>query len=817
MQYDIWSAAKRPEAFKGLSSLVLLEARVRAMQLSLIQAGSTHVDREMRSPINTTPNVNTPLKEPIDQSTLGTQVGPFMRSLVASAVIGPVTVVIVISFVTLVYAGAPPEFLARGVGLTLFGSLLFAALSVFAGSVPGVVHIAQDNPAAILGLATAGIVGSMSATAPPESIFATIAGAVVLSSLLTAALFLLLGALRLGNLVRYLPYPVIGGFLAGTGVLMIQGAIRSMTGVAVSFGTLSTLLSPDALVQWLPGLLLGALLTVALRRYSHFLLLPGILVVATALFYLCLWIGGISLAEARHQGLLLATLPSGTLWQPLSPAMLTQVDWRVLGAQMGTLIAIPILCTIAILLNGSGFELIRRRDLDFNRELRVAGIGNLLSGLSGSHPGYMALSLSTLVQRMGASTRATGLLITLIFGAALGFGASVLAYIPPLLLGGIVLFLGFSFVIEWLYDTWFRLNKLDYLVIVAILVAINGIGMLAGVALGTGLAVIIFVFDYSRINVVKHALSGANYHSTVDRPSHQRTLLMGAAERLHIFELQGYLFFGTANRLLEQVRQRVEASELPVPHYLLLDFRQVNGMDASAVLSFVKMKQLAAIHNIVLIFTHLSPLDRERLQSEVLTPNDCGRWRVFADLDHGVEWCEEQIIAGAPIGGSQRASAVEQLAQLLSGHPQAKIGVVGQSQPANAVVQSAQRLLEQMERRALEPGDYVIRQGQAPHGLYFLTSGQLTAQLDMPDGRAIRLRAMQPGVVVGELGLYTNTAASASVVVDEPSIVYYLPAQKLAQLAESHPELAAALHFAIAQLVSARLLTATTTIEALRR
>src|SRR4030095_12432893 len=74
------------------------------------------------------------------------------------------------------------------------------------------------------------IAASIAATVPAgtgrEALYATVIAAIVLTTLLTAATFLLLGQFRLGALVRYLPYPVLGGFLAGTGWLLVLGGGR---------------------------------------------------------------------------------------------------------------------------------------------------------------------------------------------------------------------------------------------------------------------------------------------------------------------------------------------------------------------------------------------------------------------------------------------------------------------------------------------------------------------------------------------------------------------------------------------------------------
>jgi SulP family sulfate permease len=87
--------------------------------------------------------------------------------------------------------------------------------------------------------------------------------------------FLSLGQFKLGNLIRFIPYPVIGGVLAGSGLLLTFGGISVMTGVSVSLFHLLPIIQPGLWVKWLPGLLFAVFLLVALRRRNHILIVPG--------------------------------------------------------------------------------------------------------------------------------------------------------------------------------------------------------------------------------------------------------------------------------------------------------------------------------------------------------------------------------------------------------------------------------------------------------------------------------------------------------------------------------------------------------------
>ena len=469
------------------------------------------------------------------------------------------------------------------------------------------------------------IAARLAVSATMENVFATFVITVMLTSVLTGFLFLLLGQFKLGGLVRYIPYPVFGGFLAGTGWLLVQGGMGLVADTTLTISQLPALFKPDTLLMWGPSVLFAILLTLILRRHSHFLIVPAALLLASGLFYLVLWLAGLSITEAATQGWLLGTFPAGRLWQPLSLTALQQVEWRAVVGQAGNIGTIMLISVISLLLNASGLEVTAQKDIDLNRELKAAGIANCIAGLGGSAAGYHALSLSSLGLRLGANSRLIGLTVAVVNGVMLFFGAKILAYFPKPVLGGLIIFMGLGFLIEWLYDGWTKLAKADYVIVWLILVVMTVVGVLEGVGLGLVLAVILFVINYSRIDVVKNTFSRTTYHSHVIRPRLYQQLLSQKGEWVYILKLQGFIFFGTANKLLEQIRQRLHAPGKPAPHFIVLDFRHVLGLDASAELTLVKLKQLAQAQNIGLVFTHLSSKMQQRLEKGVFTMRQTAR------------------------------------------------------------------------------------------------------------------------------------------------------------------------------------------------
>ena len=191
---------------------------------------------------------------------------------------------------------------------------------------------------------------------------------------------------------------------------------------------------------------------------------------------------------------------------------------------------------------------------------------------------------------IGARTRLSNIIVALLCGITLIFGAKVISVFPKVILGGLLLNLGLDFLVEWLVDTWKRLQKMDYLVIVLILVVIATVGFLEGIVIGLLMSIALFVIKYSKVEVIKYELSGKTYSSNVGRSDQMKKILEENGDKIFILPLQGFVFFGTANQILERVQQRFESATIIDMSFLVFDFRQVTGVDSSAVNSFNKLQ-----------------------------------------------------------------------------------------------------------------------------------------------------------------------------------------------------------------------------------
>jgi len=725
-----------------------------------------------------------------------------LPGLTSGVLMGFTEVMFALSLGSLIFSGALALYLPYGIGIALVTAALMMIGTSLTSSVPGVIGSTQDSPSVILAVIAAGLVGTLSAAGVADKL-TTVLVAITVTTLLTGLFFLALGFFRLGGLVRFVPYPVVGGFLAGTGWLLAQGSFSVMAGFPLTLRNVPALLQPGQLILWVPGVLFALVLFFGLRRVRHFLLMdvlihamPGILIGAIAVFYLALWVTGTSIGEAIKQGLLLGEVSGGAVWQPLALKNLLAANWAAILGQGGNIAITLVLSVVGLLLNASALELAIRQDVDLNRELRAAGLANLLSGLGGGMVGYHALSLSTLSYRIGARGRLPGLLAGAICAVMLLAGSALLAFVPKPIVGGLLLFLGLDFLFEWVIVAWRRLSRAEYAIVLLILVVIGATNFLIGVGVGLVAMVILFVLDYSRIKVVHHALSGAEMNSNVERCAYHRRVLTDLGRHIYVLELQGFIFFGTANALLEQIRARVASTEQPRVRYLLLDFRRVTGLDSSGVLSFIKGQQLAGAQGITLVLTHLSDRIHRQFDLGGLFEND-EAVHVFPDLDHGLEWCEERLLE------------IEQVTTL---HVPVTLG----AQLADSGFDKANtaRLMEFLERVDVGEGAYLIRQGDEADELYFIERGTVSVYLEMEGGKRVRLQTLGLGTAVGELGLYLGTMATASVIADSPVTAYRLTRTALSEMKEREPALAATFHEFVAYLLSERLAATTRTLEA---
>ena len=526
-----------------------------------------------------------------------------LPTLAAGLMCGFLGVVLSLSLGSLLFFGEMRAFVPVALGMALFTTTVVAAVAALTSRIAGVVSISEEIPVVAIAAPAAAITATMSGLVPTREIAVTIVVAAALSTVATGAVFLVLGWFRLGRLIRYMPFPVIGGFLAGTGWLILQGGISVIAGEAIGLGTLSLLLDPGTAVKVVLGVGFAAFVAVLQSHVRRPATLPVTLFAAIVAYNLVVAVLGISLDELRANGWVMPMAADAGLWPPIVPADFAVIDWSAILDHGLMLPGIVIVTVMALLMNATGIELNTGKDLDLDRELRSVGLQNLVAGAGGGLPGYPAVSLSLLSNRLGAEGRLVGLIVAAVAGGVLLLGETVLDLVPTPLLGTLLVWIGADLTYEWLIKTARRLTLWEYLIVVLIFLVIVGVSFTTGIVVGLLAAIALFVVEYARVESVRHVLTGEDYQSTFDLSEERRGLLRRHGGAILIVRLQGFLFFGTSDRLRKTMEDRLAAGQV---RFLVIDFGRVSGVDSSTVVSFVRLGQTAARRGATLVITGMN-------------------------------------------------------------------------------------------------------------------------------------------------------------------------------------------------------------------
>ena len=676
---------------------------------------------------------------------------------------GVVAVAFILSLAAFLFSGELVPHLPLASTLLLIGTAIANFVGSRRSTLTGSVYLAQDTGVAILALVFSGTMGEVAAHARAGTAFALIA----IASVVTGLTMLVLGGRNAGELVRFVPVPVLGGFLGGTGWILVAGA--------VDMATNGMRTGPIAITNVLAALAIAFALTAAVRRGAGVRVLPGIILGAVVLAFVWMLAAGWSMTEAREMGVF--PRAEGPVGFPAVPDL--AVDWAVIGAALPRVIVIPVVATLALLMNVGGLELLARRDADLDHELQTMGATNVGLALLGTPPAYHSLGISAIGYRLGIHSPVIPTIVAGILIVAAVTGSALVSAMPVALAAGLLAFIGLGFLADWLIEARPRMPALEYGLMLVIIVVIATLGFLPGVLLGLTAAVVLFTMKYSRLDPVRHSFTGRNRTSSIERPPSERRLLEETADRVHIVELQGFLFFGSAHNAVKVLEAELRTGDVDT---LVVDMRRVHGHDTTAVYSFTRLSQVAADSHVTVVFSQCDPALKEALIRAGASPDGV----FLPDLDRALEWCESRRLAARSDESTRFVS--ESLWQ---------------------------RLLPHMDRIPLETDQILADLGDDSDCVFVVETGRLAVELPVDGGRWQRVRSVASGNVVGEFALYLGGGRSARLRAECDTVVYRLSPSAIQALEQTDPACAIAFHRAVAGVMAARLTATNDLVRAL--
>jgi len=611
-------------------------------------------------------------------------------------------------------------------------------------------------------------------------------------ALLTAALQITFGAVGLGRLIKYMPYPVVSGYLSGVGLLIIIAQLPKLLGAPKGTPLWEALTSPSAW-QW-HGIVVGAVtMGVMLIAPKLTKALPATILglVAGVATYFAFALADRSMLSLAGNAAVVGPLVAGSTGGGFFTAIAGRVQAvRTLHLAEVTTLIVPAL-SLAVLLSIDTLktcvvvDAITRSRHDSNRELIGQGFGNLASTLIGGMPGAGQMGATLVNISSGAKTRLSGTIegvATLVAFLALG---SLLAWIPIAALAGILIVVGVRmFDVRSLQFLKSRSTILDFVVIVSVVIVAETVSLIAASGVGVGLAILLFIREQVRGSVVHRKAYGNHLFSKQVRLQNEMEVLEHRGDATAIFELQGSLFFGTTDQLYTALEP-----ELKTRKYLILDMRRVQSMDVTAAHILEQVEDMMRERNGRLLFSNLP---RGRNVEEYLGQvGFTGEHAVqlFGELDEALEWVEEQVIAEAHLEKLLRPALALHEIELFRGRK----------------AETLAELEACMEARQFPPGARIFSAGDTGDELFLIRRGAVRIVLPMGGAPAHHLATFRRGDFFGEMAFLDRHPRSADAVAERETDLFVLSRVKFDALADQHKRLALNLFEGISRGLAHRL------------
>jgi SulP family sulfate permease len=403
-----------------------------------------------------------------------------------------------------------------------------------------------------------------------------------------------------------------------------------------------------------------------------------------------------------------------------------------------------------------------------------------------SPPNYTDVIASNVYERFGASSRWMPMVSAVVLLVVAAVGSGLIVYMPKMLVGATIFLFAFQTLWEWMYENVRGFQPIDYAIVCIIVGTVVFVGFMSGILVGILLALLLFVMRYSMISAVHGQYSLGDYRSSVERSAASNQLLDQYGSEAQVYTLRGFLFFGTANAILDTIRDDPGIKDGSFKS-ILLDLKRVTGIDISALNTFVQIKRICEANDVQLLYSGIPEETEKSFLAMGAVSSVNANALVFSDSDYAVEYMEDLVLEKYSAGYADR-SIDDHLMLIFNDEEKVKL-LIG-----------AMETVECRERETL------FKQGDPDTGFFILVKGSLTAFINTPLNGMRRVKKFRPGAVIGEMSSYTpERIRTATMIASEQSLLYHLTSEKLAELDHENFRLAASIHELVARTLGGRI------------
>ncbi len=689
-------------------------------------------------------------------------------------------------FASIIFSGVLTVFLPVGILICLLGWVLVSMTITLVSREP--VHIANldDQAVVIIGAIAVIMVAYMGEEAAGPRGLATILCIMALTSLGFALSCYLVGRYRLSRLLELLPFPVICGFMTSVGWLLIEAGFEVAADMTISAGMLGHLDTIDPALHLGLAIVAGAILTWCINTIDKFWLMPAAIILVAAVYYFFAWYFGLSHDDQVARGWLFnVTEPEGGVLSLLGMLSASDIDWSFITSVIPQMLTIVFLTVLYASMTITALKAQSREELSIAEEFQNVGVTNMLSALCCAPPSYTDVVASGMYREFGASTRwlqltsgGVGILVILLGGA-------IISYLPKIVVSILVFLFAFQTLYDWAIRNARGFNFSDYLIIWMILGVVILVGFIQGILVGVVLTVLLFVIRYSRISALESRRTLNLVRSTVERSNQANEILSRHGDSIVIYGLRGFLFFGSANAILERIVQSELQGESS-PRAILMDLGRVTGVDISALNTFVQVKSVCEANDVLLLYSGISDELSGKLVSLEAVSLDNDEPLLFSNNDLSLEYLEDLLLRD-----NSFVAADLNIRTILSGLLKEE--------------EKIELMLSVLKKVDCSNGETLFRQGVEDDGFYIVEQGSMAAYIEDENGLSRRVRKFNPGALIGELSAYLgDRRRTATVKAETAAVVYHLDLQSRARLAEEDASLRLVLHEMIATVLAER-------------
>ena len=631
----------------------------------------------------------------------------------------------------------------------------------------------------------------------------------VLIGLLAGLTQIALGLIGIGRLIRFIPYPVVSGYLSGVGLIIIGSQIPKFLGAPADAHFLDAISNP---FRWSwQSIVVGSLVIATMIFVPRIIRVVPAAILALLIgvaSYLALGLLDHSLMTTEHNPLLIGAMASG---EGGFEEIVSQ-HWhalRGLGLDAVAKVIVPAL-TLAVLLSIDTLKTCVVMDAmtsshhDSNRELIGQGLGNISSAIAGGIPGAGTMGASLINLSSGGKTRLSGIMAGGFSLIAYLLLAPLIAWVPVAALAGILLVVGYRMIDRHSLGFFFTpATRLDFAVIISVILVAVFVNLIASSGVGIALAILLFIREHTRSSVVRNRIGGHEIFSK-RVSNHQRAERGERREQdddmTVVFELQGSLFFGTASQL-----QSVLEPETGKRKYVILSMRRVQSLDVTATHVLEQIKDKLEENNSYLVFCDIpkglpSGLKMKRFLKDTGVVRPTNKAFAFGELDEALEWIEARELEENAI-----KEAFEKPLDV-----RAMPIATGLSEETLIALEDA------LELRSIEAGRKLFKNETAGDELYFIRRGMIKVMIPIRKKEQYHLATCGPGEIVGGVGFLDASKQASIAIAMTDAEVYVLSRAKFDVLAEQHRTLALTIIEHVAISLATRLRVAIGEIQALR-